>query len=136
MSNEEPPKPEDKRPAGELSLADLIAQTPGAQTREQLLERIKARQQKRSKEPQKPAPSEEDLTRPEPMNIVDDPYGAASDVSQRIRTKDILQRISANRKAIRNAKQREELKAQPKPAKGSKLTLVRKDGKPVPPEKH
>ena len=109
-----------------VSLSELIAKTPGAQTREQLLERINARQKKRSKEPQKPTPSEEDLTKPEPMNIVDDPYGTASDVIQRIR---------ANAKAIRNAKQREELKAQPKPAKGSKLTLVRKDGEPVPPDK-
>ena len=68
------------------------------------------------------------------MNIVDDPWGAASDVSQRIRSKDIIQRMLAISKTIRNAKQREELKAQPKPPKGSKLTLVRKDGKPVPPD--
>ena len=126
MSKGKPPKPEDNRATGKLSLADLIAQTPGAQSREQLIERINARQQKRPKKQSNPTPSEEDLTKPEPMNIVDDPHGTASDVIQRIR---------ANAKAIRNAKQREELKARPKPAKGSKLTLVRKDGKPVPPDK-
>jgi hypothetical protein len=125
MSDGKPPTPEGKSPTGKLSLADLIAQTPGAQTREQLLERIKARQQKRSKEPQKPAPSEEDLSKPELMNIISD-YGSAQDV---------YQRILANAKAIRNAKQREEREAQSKPPKGPKLTLVRKDGKPVPPDK-
>ena len=118
-----------------MSLADLIAQTPGAQPREQLIERINARQQKRPKKQSNPTPSEDDLTKPEPMNIIDDPYGAASDVNQRIRSKDIIQHMLANAKAIRNAKQKEELKAQPKPPKGSKLTLVRKDGKPVPPDK-
>jgi hypothetical protein len=125
MSEGKPPKPDDNRATGKLSLADLITQTPGAQPREQLIERINARQQKRPKNQSNPTPSEEDLTKPEPMNIIDDPDGAASD---------IIQRIRANAKAIRNAKQKEDLKAQPKPPKGSKLTLVRKDGKPVPPD--
>jgi hypothetical protein len=134
MSEGKPPKPDDNRPAGKLSLADLIAQTPGAQPREQLIERINARQQKRPKKQSNPTPSEDDLTKPEPMNIVDDPWGAASDVSQRIRSKDIIQHMLAISKTIRNAKQKEDLKAQPKPPKSSKLTLVRKDGKPVPPD--
>ena len=126
MSNEKPPKPEEKRPTGEFSLADLIAQTPGAQTREQLLERIKARQQKRPKRQSNPTPSEEDLTKREPMNIVDDPDGAASDVIQRIR---------ANAKAIRDAKQREEREAQQKARKRSKPRLVVDNDKPEPSDK-
>jgi hypothetical protein len=109
-----------------VSLSELIAKTPGAQTREQLLERIEARQKKRSKEPQKPAPSEEDLSKPEPMNIINDPYGSAADV---------LQRINANAKAIRNAKQREELKAQSKPPKGSKPRVVVNNDNPKPSDK-
>ena len=125
-------KPDDASPT---ALAALIAKTPGAQPLEQIIQRHKARALERLQGAAKPTPSEEDLTKPEPMNIVDDPHGAASDVIQRIRSKDIIERILANAKAIRNAKQREELKAQPKPAKGSKLTLVRKDGKPVPPDK-
>jgi len=126
MSDQKPPLPQDKSASAtggsKPSLADLIAQTPGAQSREQLLERIKARQQKRSNKQQKPAPSEEDLTKPEPINIISDPYGSAADV---------IQRLQASAKA----KQKEKPKAQPKPSKGSKLTLVRKDGKPVPPDK-
>ena len=130
MSDGKPPVPRDESasaPGGsKASLADLIAQTPGAQTREQLLERINARRQKRSKEPQKPAPSEEDLSKPEPMNIISDPYGSAVD---------ILQRIHANAKAIRNAKQREEREAQSKPSKGFKLRLVPKNDKSEPSDK-
>jgi hypothetical protein len=115
MSEGKPPKPDDNRPAGKLSLADLIAQTPGAQPREQLIERINARQQKRPKKQSNPTPSEEDLTKPEPMNIIDDPYGAAPGVVERLQ-------------AFVKAKQKKKAKAQPK------LTLVRKDGKPVPPD--
>jgi hypothetical protein len=126
MNNEKSPKPDEKRPAGKSSLADLIAQTPGAQTREQLLERIKARQQKRSKEPQKPAPREEELSKPEPMNIISDPYGLAPDV---------VQRILANAKAIWSAKQKEEREAQSKPPKGFKLHLVPKNEKSEPSDK-
>ena len=116
MSEGKPPKPEDNRAIGKLSLADLIAQTPGAQPREQLIERINARQQKRPKKQSNPTASEEDLTKPEPMNIIDDPYGAASRVVERLQ-------------ALVKAKQKEKAKAQPK------LALVRKDGKPVPPDK-
>ena len=125
MSDQKPPLPQDKNASAtggsKPSLADLIAQTPGAQSREQLLERIKARQQKRSNKQQKPAPSEEDLTKPEPINIISDPYSSAPDV---------IQRLLASAKA----KQKEKPTAQPKQPKGSKLRLVRKDGKPVPPD--
>ena len=130
MSDGKPPLPQDKSASAtggsQPSLADLIAQTPGAQTREQLLERINARRQKRSKEPQKPAPSEEGLSKPEPMNMISDPYGSAQDV---------YQRILANAKAIRNAKQREEREAQSKPSKGFKLRLVPKNDKSEPSDK-
>ena len=126
MSDEKPPLPQDKSASAtggsKPSLADLIAQTPGAQTREQLLERIKARQQKRSKKRQKPAPSEEELTKPEPMNIISDPYGSAADV---------IQRIQANAKA----KQKEEPKAQQSHPKASSCTSCAKKDKPVPPDK-
>jgi hypothetical protein len=54
-----------KPPTGKLSLADLIAQTSGAQTREQLLERIKAREQARSRKKQKSAPAEDQLATPD-----------------------------------------------------------------------
>ena len=49
------------------------------------------------------------------MNIISDPYNSAPDV---------LQRILANAKAIRSAKQREEREAQSKPTKGFRLRLV------------
>jgi hypothetical protein len=126
MSDGKPPRPEEKRTTGKLSLAELIAQTPGAQPREQLVDRINARQQKRSKEPQKPAPSEEELSKPEPMNIISDPYSSAPDV---------LQRILANAKAIRSAKQREEREAQSKPTKGFRLRLVVNNHKERPPKR-
>src|SRR5271166_6513896 len=130
MSGEKPPLPQKNTASGaggsKPSLADLIAQTPGAQPREQLLERIKARQQKRSKELQKPAPSEEELSKPEPMNIISDPYGSAPDV---------LERIRANAKAIRSAKEREEREAQSKPTKGFKLHLLVNNHKERPPKR-
>ena len=97
------------------SLADLIAQTPGAQPREQLLERIKARQQKRSNKQQKPAPSEEELSRREPMNIINDPYGSAPDV---------IERLQAIAKAKQKTKLQQKPKAQPKPPKPSKPYLL------------
>ena len=39
MNGGKSPKSEDTKATGPLSLAELIAQTPGAQTREQLVER-------------------------------------------------------------------------------------------------
>jgi hypothetical protein len=130
------PRKSNRKPgdASPTALAALIAKTPGAQPLEQIIQRHKARALERQQGAARPTPSEEDLTKPEPMSIIDDPYGAASDVSQRIRSKDIIQHMLAISKTIRNAKQKEDLKAQPKPPKGSKLTLVRKDGEPVPPD--
>jgi hypothetical protein len=122
MNNEKSPKTEEKRPAGKLPLADLIAQTPGAQTREQLLERINARQQKRPKNLSNPTPSEEGLTKHEPTPLIDSPDDYAAGYFKRLKEKE---------KTPTKAKS----KAQPKQPKGSKLTLVRKDGKPVPPDK-
>ena len=46
-----------------------------------------------------------------------------------------MQRILANAKAIRNAKQREEREAQSKPSKGFKLHLVPKNDKSEPSDK-
>ena len=74
MNDGKPPVPQDKSASAtggiEASLADLIAQTPGAQTREQLIERINARRQKRSKEQANPASAEEELVTPEPLPFV------------------------------------------------------------------
>jgi len=77
MSDEKPPEPPGKSTPvasqNELPLAELIAKTPGAQTREQLLERIKARERMRPKKSQQSAPSEEQLTEREPLPMIDDP---------------------------------------------------------------
>ena len=70
-----------------VSLSELIAKTPGAQTREQLLERIKARQKKRSKEPQKSAPIEDQLATPEPLPFINKPDGYAADLFERLKAK-------------------------------------------------
>ena len=118
-----PPATTAKAQRAEPSLAELIAQTPGAQTREEALAHIAARERASApKKRQTPIPSEEDLTKREPINIISDPYASAPEV---------IQRLLASAKA----KQKEKPKAQPKQPKGSKLTLVRKDGKPVPPDK-
>ncbi len=74
-SDQEPPgvprKSAPVRSHNKVSLSELIAKTPGAQTREQLLERIKAREGKRTKTSPRSAPSEEQLSTPEPMPMVD-----------------------------------------------------------------
>jgi len=87
MNGGKPPKPEDTKATGTSPLADLIAQTPGAQPREQLLERIKARQEARLKKKQKSAPAEDQLTTPEPLPIVNQPDQFAADFFARLREK-------------------------------------------------
>lgn len=76
-SDQKSPEPHDKntrRPsASKLSLSELIAQTPGAQPREQLLERIKGRRQKHTNKPRKSSSSEEQFSTPEPLPMIDDP---------------------------------------------------------------
>jgi hypothetical protein len=70
-----------------VSLSELIAKTPGAQTREQLLERIKAREGKRTKTSPRSAPSEDQLSTPEPLPIIDKPANFAADFWERFNTK-------------------------------------------------
>lgn len=66
-------------------IADLIAKTPGAQTREQALASIKARRARLlGPEPTPPA----DFTAPEPMPVIDDPDQFARDFVQRVLAKD------------------------------------------------
>jgi hypothetical protein len=103
-------------PAGvtKASLAELIAQTPGAQTREQVIERIKKRQQKRLIEKPQPAISEEQIAKPEPLPIIDNPDDFAKGFYQRLQAKE-------------NAKQ--------KPPKGSKPRLLLNNEKSDPPGK-
>ena len=69
----------------------------------------------------KPTPSEADLTTREPVPLIDSPDDYAAAYFKRLKEKE---------KTPTKAKP----KAQPKQPKGSKLTLVRKDGKPVPPD--
>jgi len=104
------------------SLADLIAQTPGAQTREQLLERIKARQKKRSKKSQQSAPSEEELVTPEPLPIVNQPDQFAAGYWERLKEKT-------------KAAQKGNPKAKTTPTKRSKPRLVVDNDKPEPSDK-
>jgi len=104
-----------------VSLSELIAKTPGAQTREQLLERIKAREGKRPKKLRQSAPSEEQLTEREPLPIPDDPAQIHDDPDQY---------------AVGYFKRKQaEEHAQQKPPKGFKLRLVPKKDKPDPADK-
>jgi len=105
------------------SLADLIAQTPGAQTREQLLERIKARQKKRSKKSHQSAPSEEQLSKPEPLPLIlsnPDKYAA---------------KFFAQLKEKEKATQKDKPKAKTTPTKRSKPRLVVDNDNPDPADK-
>jgi hypothetical protein len=122
MNDEKPPKTEEKRPTGELSLADLIAQTPGAQTREQLIERINARRQKRSKEQANQAPAEEELVTPEPLPFVNQPARFAAGFLERFKEKT-------------KATQKDTPKAKTTPTKRSKPRLVVDNDKPKPSDK-
>jgi hypothetical protein len=47
-------------------IADLIAQTPGAQSREQALARVEARRAKRSASKRQQTPPDVDVAKPEP----------------------------------------------------------------------
>ncbi len=96
------------------TIADLIAQTPGAQTREQALERIKTRRQKRQAQQPQPALADGELSKPEPLPIIDKPDQFAADFFKRLKAKE-------------NAKR--------KPPKRSKPRLVIDNGQPEPPRK-
>ena len=73
--NVPPPRKSNRTPgdASQTALAALIANTPGAQPREQIIERRKTRVQESLQRLSKPMPSEEDLTKREPINIITDP---------------------------------------------------------------
>ena len=124
MSDGKPPVPQDKSASAtggsKASLADLIAQTPGAQTREQLIERINARRQKRSKEQANPAAAEEELVTPEPLPFVNQSARFAAKFRALLEEKT-------------KAKPKDERKA--KPTKRSKLRLVVDNDKPKPSDK-
>ena len=121
MNNEKPPKTEEKRPAGKLSLADLIAQTPGAQPRAQLIDRINARQQRHPKKQSNPAPAEEQLTEREPLPIPDDLAHIHEDPDQ------FAAGFFKRRQVEARAKQ--------KPPRRSKPRIVVDNDKPSPPDK-
>ena len=82
--NVPPPRKSNRKPgdASPTALAALIAKTPSAQPREQIIQRHKTRMQERLQEAAKPIPSEEDLTKPEPMPMIDDPEFLAGFVEQ------------------------------------------------------
>jgi len=94
------------------SLTDLIAQTSGAQTREQAIERIKARRQKRLAAKQQPPISEDQLIKPEPLPIIGKPDQFASQFFERLKAKE-----KAKQKPPRRTKPRLFLdNEKPKPA--------------------
>jgi hypothetical protein len=95
-----------------LSLLELIAQTPGAQPRKQLLERIKARRQNHTKKLQE-ASSSEQFSTPEPLPLIDDPEYLAGFV-KRLQVRE---------------------KEKQKPPKRSKPRLLINNDKPNPPDK-
>jgi hypothetical protein len=103
MSDDKSAKPPDqsvvrKKP----SLAELIAQTPGAQPRMELEKKIEERRQKR-RLPQSPAAPDIDVAQPEPLPIIDKPDQFAADFFARLKQKE---------------------KEKPKPPKRSKPRLV------------
>jgi hypothetical protein len=118
MNGDKPPPPEEQKPAGTSPLADLIAQTPGAQPREQLVARVKARHEARSTKKQKSAPAEDHLTTPEPLPIVNDPDQFAAAFFARLKEKT-------------TATQKDKPKAKPTP-KRSKPRLVVDNDDPDP----
>jgi hypothetical protein len=124
MSDGKPPVPQDKSASAtggsEASLAGLIAQTPGAQTREQLIERINARRQKRSKEQANLASAEEELVSPEPLPFVNQSA-----------------RFAARFRALLEEKTKTtpKRKQKAKPTKRSYLRLVVDNDKPKPSDK-
>lgn len=96
------------------SLAELIAKTPGAQTREQITGRIKTRRQKRLSEKPQTLASEDQLVKPEPLPIIGKPDEYAKDFFQRLKAKE---------------------KAKQKPPKRSKPKLVLDNEMPKPADK-
>jgi hypothetical protein len=104
-------------------LADLILQTPGAQTREEALAHIAAREQAFSEKLAKPKtpPSEDQLTTPEPLPIVNEPDQFAAGFFERLRKKT-------------KATQKDKPKAKPTP-KRSRPRLVVDNDNPDPADK-
>ena len=125
MSDQKPSEYRDKPASSgsrsKSSLAELIAKTPGAQTREQLLERIKSREQKRSKKPLKPALAEKQLTEREPLPIPDEPAQIYEDPDKF--AKEYWKRLKAKEREKR------------KPPKRSKPRLIHDNDKPEQPDK-
>lgn len=72
----------------ETLLAALIAKTPAAQTRQQVVERRQARTQVRIQQSRKPSPSEELLAKPEPLPIIDNPTQLATEFWERFKKKE------------------------------------------------
>jgi hypothetical protein len=115
--------PEDQRQPPETttiqgktpSLAELIAQTPSAQTREQALKHIASREKEFSpRKRQRTAPSDDEVAQREPMPFLNDPSQYAA-------------RFFKGKQA--------EARAQQKPPKRFKLYLVPKKDKPDPADK-
>lgn len=81
------------------SLADLIAATPGAQTREEAKRSIKAR---RAKLMETVAPPPEDLASPEVIPLIDNPDAFAREFFQRLQDKEKPKRGSKPRLIVDN----------------------------------
>ncbi len=75
------------RPIPQLSLAELIAQTPGAQTRQEALAHVRARTQTAKPPSQQPL-LDDDIIKAEPMPIIDKPDVYAADFFQRLKMKE------------------------------------------------
>ena len=117
MSESDKSHPKAAKP---LSLAELIARTPGAQSREALRERINMRHQPPPK-PAKPASAcDDELGTPEPAPFLDRPDDFAAGFFARMKDK---------------AKATHTDKPKTKPGKRSKPRIVVDNEKPQPPEK-
>jgi hypothetical protein len=114
------PPATEKVQRAEPSLADLIAQTPGAQTREQALKHIASREKEFSpRKRQRPAPSDDEVAKHEPMPIHDNPL-----------------KDNPYQWAIDHLKRKQpEARTQQRPPKGFKPYLVPKKDKPDPADK-
>jgi len=110
-----PPATTAKAQRAEPSLVELIAQTPGAQTREQALKHIASREKEFTpRKAQRRLLSDDDVDKREPLPIIDNPQNAAN----------FWKRFNA----------REEEKR--KPPKGSKPRLLIDNDKPDPSDKN
>ena len=106
-----PPADTAKAQRAEPSLAELIAQTPGAQTREQALAHIKrAREQKRHAEKAATVDAlpKKTLAKREPLPIIDNPDQHAADFWKRFNAKGEEKRKATQRlKAAPHSGQRQ-----------------------------